>query len=312
MEIGIKALNHEIQDLTQKYKKFLNIPDYVEITEDMVLLHWVLEKSLTRELLSSTHENRRTVFERCYTKLYSELPWLNEYVGRADTTPIETRFKTWLKLVGDPPKRIYEVGSGKGELISYLSEKGHYCVATEITEERGLRRESDNLVWSSTDGTHLDQYTDSNYYDIVISNQVIEHLHPEDIGEHFKGVHSILKENGVYILNTPHKYLGPSDLSKIFDYKEPICMHLKEYTLNELKKHMEKAGFKKIKSIIFTPIKIMSKTGLYVNPIQSEAYFKYLLNLEKIIYKLPREVRRLSIFLLFLPIIFISARASKH
>ena len=46
----------------------------------MILKHWELEKKLTKILRDSTTENRWEIFEKCYTKLYNELDWINEFV----------------------------------------------------------------------------------------------------------------------------------------------------------------------------------------------------------------------------------------
>jgi hypothetical protein len=68
------------QELIDRYKKNYNIPTDAEITEEMILAHWELEKRLTKELLASNPENRE-VFERCYSTLYGELWWLNKFIG---------------------------------------------------------------------------------------------------------------------------------------------------------------------------------------------------------------------------------------
>ncbi len=63
--------------LVERYRaNYGDLPDG-EITEEMVLRHWELEKKLTRELLESSEDQRWDVTERCYTRLYGELDWLN-------------------------------------------------------------------------------------------------------------------------------------------------------------------------------------------------------------------------------------------
>lgn len=41
-------------------------------------------------------------------------------------------------------------------------------------------------------------------------DQVVEHLHPDDLASHFKGVAAILKTKGRYIFATPHSSVGPA------------------------------------------------------------------------------------------------------
>ncbi len=300
--------------LIDRYKKNYNIPDDAEITEEMILRHWKLEKRLTKELLGSNPKNRWEVFERCYSTLYSELWWLNKFIGAGNTIPPSQRYKNWIDLIGQPPKKIYEVGSGKGEMITYLANCGYKCRATEITRERGQKYASDHpqLSWSISDGVHLERFEDPNSYDVVISDQVIEHLHPDDLYDHFKGVLSILSSRGKYIFVTPHKYVGPSDISRVFKRNKPMGMYLKEYTYQELKELLEQAGFKDIRAVLRIPI-IAQLVGIYIKPKASRTYLLYLCVIEKLISLLPhqtlrRKAARLSSLFLFFPNIFIIAQ----
>ena len=76
------------QELINRYKKNYNLPTDVNITEEMILAHWELEKRLTKELLASNPENRWEIFEHCYSTLYSELWWLNRFGGADRTLPL--------------------------------------------------------------------------------------------------------------------------------------------------------------------------------------------------------------------------------
>ena len=242
--------------LIKRYKNNYNIPDGAPVTEDMIMHHWILEKRLTQELKKSTPENRWDVFEKAYTKLYHELPWLNEFTDDGNQIAPEKEFKKWVAAIGKPPKLIYEIGTGKGRMIQYLDSIGYSCKGTEITKERGEKflSGSKSVQLGNTDGIHLDQFEEKNSYDIVLSNQVIEHFHPEDKLAHFKGVHAILKKGGCYIFSTPHLLTGPHDVSRVFEKKVAEGMHLKEYTFSELATIAKEAGFKKISLASNLPI----------------------------------------------------------
>jgi len=233
-------------ELIRRYKANYNIPFDADVTEQMILAHWELERQLALELLQSTPENRWITFERCYTRLYAELDWLNRLIGQANPTPPPERFGRWIEAIGPPPKSVYEIGSGKGELISYLAQNGFDCKGTEITRERGRKHVTElhpNLSWGTSDGVHLDRFEPCEAYDVVVSNQVVEHLHPEDLGAHLKAIFGILKAEGRYVFSTPHRYTGPHDISQVFKLDEPKGMHLKEYTYRELVEAIRGAGF---------------------------------------------------------------------
>jgi 2-polyprenyl-3-methyl-5-hydroxy-6-metoxy-1,4-benzoquinol methylase len=299
------------QELIDRYKKNYNMSAEDEITEEMVLKHWELENSLTSELLKSTSENRWEVSDRCYTTLYSELWWLNKFTGTSSKLSPSIIYRNIIKLIGQQPKRVYEIGSGKAELITYLASCGFECKATEITRERGNKYASEfpNLSWDISDGIHLNRFEKPGSYDIVISNQVIEHLHPDDIVEHFKNVNSILSSGGRYIFTTPHKYMGPADVSRIFNYDKPMGMHLKEYTYKELQNLLKKAGFKEIYGVFHIPNTISQLCGLYINPKCSRIYLTYSCAVEQLISLLPyQSLRRKAMVLFFIPSIFMVAK----
>ena len=303
------------QELIDRYKKNYNIPVDANITEEMILAHWELKKRLTKELLACNPENRWEVFERCYSTLYGELWWLNKFIGAGSTLPPSQRYKNLVELIGQPPKKIYEIGSGKGEMMTYLASCGFECRATEITRERGknVYQSISNLSWGISNGVHLERFEAPNSYDVVVSDQVIEHLHPDDLYEHFKGVLSILSTGGRYFFATPHRHMGPSDISKIFKCDKPMGMHLKEYTYRELKEMLERAGFKDISAVLRVPTKITQLFGIYAKPEASHAYLAYLCVVEKLISLLPsqrfkRTAARLLMLILFSSTIFIVAQ----
>lgn len=236
----------EGSELIRRYKKNYGIPAEASVTEQMILAHWDLERQLTSELLQSRPEDRWETFDRCYTRLYAELDWLNRFSERADPTPLRRRIDRWLEAIGSPPKSIYEIGSGTGELISHLAQHGFNCKATEITRERGQKHVANsqpNLSWGLSDGVHLDRFEPAETYDVVLSNQVIEHLHPEDLQTHLSSVHNILRKGGRYMFSTPHRYTGPHDVSWVFGRDQAEGMHLKEYTYRELVEAIRRAGF---------------------------------------------------------------------
>ena len=232
-------------ELVDRYRENYGILEGAGVTETMILRHWDLERKLTQELLESSPEKRREVFERCYTLLYREISWLNRLMDGSDRRTDRERFADWLDVIGDEPLSIYEIGSGRGELITLLASRGHDCVATEITVERGERDTSDDatLVWHETDGVKLTEFEKPDSYDLVLSNQLIEHLHPDDLDLHLKEVHTILKPGGRYVLNTPHRYTGPHDLSRVFGHRTASGMHLREYTYRELFRALTRQGF---------------------------------------------------------------------
>jgi hypothetical protein len=74
-------------------------------------------------------------------------------------------------------------------------------------------------------------------------------LHPGDALIQLYGIYGCLKKRGKYICITPHRFKGPSDISKYFD-NSPKGLHLKEYTNIELYRLFKKVEFSKIQYIL--------------------------------------------------------------
>lgn len=246
-----------MSDIVSRYRRNYGLSD--EIGIEHVEAHRELEARLTHELLASTPKTRWEVFSDAYTELYQGLPWLN---ASQELSP--PRLTTWLKLL---PERsdIFEVGSGSAALLRELVLRGHRCVATEITPERGSKHlaESNGLQWHITDGIHLASFEPDAAYDVVISTQVIEHFHPDDIGTHLEHVRRILRPGGRYLFDTPHRSAGPHDLSLVFEFDCAQFMHLKEYTHDELAGALTIAGFGPLKAV-FSFRGFVIQSGVYL------------------------------------------------
>ena len=314
-------MSRENSKLITKYRVSENIPDDVDISEDMIWHHWNLERELTRQLLDSTPENRWEVFEHAYTRFYSELTWLSQHSGEADNRPLTERYRDWVPMIGVPPKKIYEIGSGSARMLSYLAEIGYDCKATDVTRERQDKSQSGcspKLSWGNSDGVHLDRFEPTGFYDVVVSDQVIEHFHPDDVIAHFKSVLKILKADGVYIFNTPHSYAGPHDVSEVFGCDKPHGMHLKEYTFRELYSISLDAGFREVCYAIPDRIRrFVGKSAVFnFLPMDefSKQYLNVMLSSEKFLTVIPKgKLRRLAVNILkkgkiFKSDIFMAAR----
>ena len=265
-------------EIISRYRKIYGLDESIGI--EHALKHWDLERQLTLKLLETTPSNRWEIFSQSYSELYHQLPWLN----KSEENDRQLILSQWKKLIS-PNSRIFEIGSGKAELLKYLSSVGHHCTATEITPERGKyhAQGDENLSWHITDGIHLAEFEPPEYYDVVISTGVIEHFHPEDIVLHFENAKKILRPGGRYIFTTPHIASGPHDLSKAFGYEKAVCMHLREYDYPSLGAILQEAGYGEI-SAIFPPSKIYRQLGLTK---ESRVYFKWLNLIDKAQQALP-------------------------
>ncbi|MBP2316477.1 SAM-dependent methyltransferase [Azospirillum soli] len=300
------------QELVARYKRKFGLAPSYPLSESMVLQHWDLERRLARELLDSRREERWSVFERCYTALYSACPWLNDAVDTSvqDDQLDFGHFLTLLKGATD----VYEVGSGKARLLGFLARHGYRCVATEVTRERGERwiDERTNVTWRCCDGVNLAEFEPKEQYDAVVSTHVIEHFHPDDVIPHMENVHAILKPGGRYVLSMPHKHAGPMDLSEVFGLDEPICMHLREYTWAETEAALRKAGFERMEAVYIAPMSVRRRLPIHFS---GRGYLAYVKAVEALLGAMPLTMRRklgkLGQLYLFRPEVFMVAHKAR-
>ena len=235
--------------------------------QEQVARHAELEGRLTDELLESTPENRTDTFSKAYTKLYSELPWL---VGTGTSSGAEH----WASLM-KPGSSVYEIGSGAGYVVRYLGQRGFRCVGTDLSAERervALAQDA-NVSWATTDGVHLSRFSAEEQFDYVISDQVVEHLHPDEILTHFKEARKLLKVGGCYIMRTPYAPEGPADLSVVFGEAKPVFMHLHEFGYDEIEFIRKTCGYRKAKAVLRSRRLALCKA--------SSAYFLYCVLFDK-------------------------------
>jgi SAM-dependent methyltransferase len=272
------------RQVVNRYRRNYGLGD--EIGVDHIKSHWELEIALTDRLLKSAKSERPKVFRECYTELYTKLPWLNK------TESFPQNYSHWARLIKKRAK-IFEIGSGKAELLKYPVSLGHDCVGTELTDARGAKHavHDAGLKWHQTDGVNLTRFEPESSYDVVISSQVVEHLHPDDILEHFCNARKILKVGGRYLFDTPHIGAGPADLSTIFGLDRPVCMQLKEYSFLDLRDLLKQAGFSSTSAILYR------RRPVQVGPYSSSLYLQYCCFWDWLINRLgipPRVERKLG------------------
>jgi len=89
-------------------------------------------------------------------------------------------------------------------------------------------------------------------FDLVFSQQVLEHLHPDDAPEHFAEGFRVLVPGGTMAVETPNRRTGPQDISRGFT---PVAegLHLKEWTIRELIRQFRRTGFVRVRGLLAPP-----------------------------------------------------------
>jgi SAM-dependent methyltransferase len=132
----------------------------------------------------------------------------------ADTADFQQRddfgnFEANLKFLEDiqalqPPRKLLEIGCGKGRLIKHLLETDHDVRGCEVNQfmlDEG-RRLFGPLPIDRVDGATLPYETAT--FDTLMSFDVFEHIPDSDA--HLVEVRRVLKPGGRYLLQTPNKW----------------------------------------------------------------------------------------------------------
>ena len=159
----------------------------------------------------------------------------------------------YLRIAGDQPLRILDVGCAQGTLALLLAERGHAVVAIDIRPQflayaqsrytRGnIRFMAANALEDELPGEH----------DLIFANQIIEHLvYP---GEFLSRLHRLLKPGGRLVTTTPNGAYVKNDLPSYSELGDPRKWehlqftadgdgHFFAYTAEELRQLFDSAGF---------------------------------------------------------------------
>jgi SAM-dependent methyltransferase len=149
-----------------------------------------------------------------------------------------------------PRSCFLEIGAGDCALSLEVAKYVRNVFAVDVSNvvSAAVERERPpNFHLVISDGVNIDVEPGS--IDVAYSNQVMEHVHPDDADPPLRSIRSTLVSRGRYICITPNALTGPHDISKFFD-QVPTGFHLKEYSFAEVYAIFNRAGFSKIFAVI--------------------------------------------------------------
>lgn len=219
-------------------------------TYEQIKNHYEVEKAIAARLISASREERKKIYAGMYNELFAKIPDHSRLTRREDETKTRRVNRTKLALVrGDVDKSTVfaEFAPGDCRFVMEIAPFVKQAIGIDISDQRNP---SDPVPGNFTlivyDGYDLGIIPDDSM-DILFSDQLVEHFHPEDTVLHFQTAHRILKKGGKYIFRTPHAFSGPHDISKYFS-DTPQGFHLKEWTYTGIRPVLIQAGFGRITS----------------------------------------------------------------
>lgn len=215
-------------------------------TLEQVAEHYEIEKELASRLRNSTQQERVTLYSDIYDELYRRLPNNSIAIRKLDSKAALWVAAQRLQLLSHflkPDVSFVEIGPGDCSLCFEVSKRVKQVYAVDVTESfKDDVTLPNNFKLIISDGSSIS--LPENSVDVVYSHQVMEHLHPDDAVIQLQNICRILAPGGVYICITPNRLSGPHDVSHHFD-EVATGLHLKEYTVTELYRLFQAAGFSK-------------------------------------------------------------------
>jgi ubiquinone/menaquinone biosynthesis C-methylase UbiE len=223
----------------------------IGIAQENLVEAFKIEKEFHTRILEEKNPSvRKELYKEVYNKVHViyNRGKTNEFVNK---NRIINLFRK--ELTG---KSIIDIGCGKGDFLISLRETipTKKLVGLDVSEPM-LPKEYGNIEFINSD---IIEFNTPEKFDIVFSDNVMEHIAPADLDTHLKCLYNTLNQYGKLIIIMPNKLFGPSDVTRIIDYTysnktEAMGTHLNESTYTDMIKLLKSKNFRKIRTIIPIP-----------------------------------------------------------
>jgi SAM-dependent methyltransferase len=213
--------------------------------------HYLIEKELADRLRNSTRTQRRQAYQTLYDELFQRVPDHPQLTLKLDALLRQQEVSQRMRLLSrylHQDATYLEIGPGDCALAIEVAKHVRKVYAVDVSEE--IAKDvvlPGNLELIITDGCSIP--VPENSISLAYSDQLMEHLHPDDAMDQLQNIYKALAPGGVYICITPNRLSGPHDVSQYFD-DVATGFHLKEYTLTELSRIFRSVGFRKFQVLV--------------------------------------------------------------
>jgi SAM-dependent methyltransferase len=209
--------------------------------------HYLVERELADRLRNAPRSERGALYSELYDELFRRVPH-HPMLHAGDLPQRQNDIARPLGFVSrflTCESVFMEVGAGDCVLATRAASLAKQVYAIDVSEEitRGVAPPR-NFKLILSDGCSIP--VPEGGIDVAFSNQLMEHLHPEDAGEQLRNIYRGLAPGGTYVCITPNRMYGPHDVSKYFD-EIASGFHLREYTARDIRKLFAGAGFAEVR-----------------------------------------------------------------
>ncbi|HWH13909.1 MAG TPA: class I SAM-dependent methyltransferase [Miltoncostaeaceae bacterium] len=245
--------------------------------------HYAIERELADRLRHArSAEERRQLYPVVYRERSERIarhPLVERARDPAAQAAAAAPQASLIRSFVGPEDVLLEIGAGDGAVAHAVAPHVRRAIAVDVTDALAIPDDpSIGYEFRVFDGFSLDL---EHAVDFAYSNDVAEHLHPEDFEAHCRAVRAALLPGGRYLCVTPNRLSGPHDVSRHFT-AEPSGFHLREYTATELASALLRSGFARARIIV-------SVGGRRVGPALPVVVAACV---EAVVARLPRRLRR--------------------
>lgn len=243
--------------------------------------HYEVERKLAARLQGAPRERRLHMLTGLYEELFHEVPDHPRMVCKQ--TPEESRANVetqmqFMRRFLRPQTTLLEIGPGDCAFSFAAARQVRQVYAVDV--DAVLSRNAEvprNFHLFISDGVSVPVPPGS--VDLAYSNQLMEHLHPDDAREQLANIFAALAPGGAYICITPNRLDGPHDISRWFS-DQASGFHLKEYTVSELERIFRETGFGRVSAYV------------RLNGVWLSAPLALILGLEAMLERTPAKLRK--------------------
>jgi len=207
--------------------------------------HFEVEREIAAQLKSANREERKGIYATMYDDLFARVPDHSRLQIRDDAIRSKVANQVKWSLVKpflEPEFKLIEFAPGSCKFSVEVCPHVREVVGIDISDQTGgMDSLPENFHLVIYDGYDLDYERGS--ADMIFSDQLLEHFHPDDTELHLSLAKDLLKPGGLYLFRTPHRHSGPHDVSAWFTDGAPEGFHLKEWTYTEFDEVLARVGF---------------------------------------------------------------------
>ena len=184
-------------------------------SEEQIREHYLVERELADRLRNAPKEARGALYRTVYDELFRRVPHHSMLSRKVSPEMSRENLKWQMNLLSPFLKEsvtFLEVGPGDCALAFEVAKLVKKVYAVDVSEAiTSTSSAPRNFQLILSDGSNIDVPKGS--IDVVYSNQLMEHLHPEDAVGQLNNILDALAPGGAYLCVTPNKLNGPHDIS---------------------------------------------------------------------------------------------------